>query len=96
MEELKKRKIPIVEINKSLNKYDNIVLFPNKLEKANEMHKKVEIPKQCTTPGSTTVNGGIFAIRRVSSFVHNFIASVIKFSVSKLMLKSQPIAKKKN
>ncbi len=46
--ELKKRKIPIVRIDKSLNKYDNIVLFPDKLEKANEMLRKAGIPKQWT------------------------------------------------
>jgi len=46
--ELKKRKIPIVKIDKSLNKYDDIVLFPDKLEKANEMLKKVGLPKQWT------------------------------------------------
>jgi hypothetical protein len=44
--ELKKRKIPIVKIDKSLNKYDDIVLFPDKLEKANEMLRKVGLPKQ--------------------------------------------------
>ena len=44
--ELKKRKIPIVKIDKSLNKYDNIVLFPDKLETANEMLRKVGLPKQ--------------------------------------------------
>jgi hypothetical protein len=48
-DELKKRKIPIVKIDKSLNKYDDIVLFPEKLEKANEMLKKVGLPKQWTT-----------------------------------------------
>ena len=46
--ELKKWKIPIVKIDKSLNKYDNIVLFPDKLEKANEMLRKVGLPKQWT------------------------------------------------
>jgi len=44
--ELKKRKIPIVKIDKSLNKYDDKVLFPDKLEKANEMLRKVGLPKQ--------------------------------------------------
>lgn len=44
--ELKKRKIPIVKIDKSLDKYDNSVLFPDKLEKTNEMLRKVGIPKQ--------------------------------------------------
>jgi hypothetical protein len=46
--ELKKRKIPIVKIDNSLNKYDDIVLFPDKLEKANEMLRKVGLPKQWT------------------------------------------------
>jgi hypothetical protein len=46
--ELKKRKIPIVKIDKSLNKYDDIVLFPDKLEKANAMLRKVGLPKQWT------------------------------------------------
>jgi hypothetical protein len=46
---LNKRKIPIVKIDKSLNKYDDIVLFPEKLEKANERLKKVGLPKQWTT-----------------------------------------------
>ena len=46
--ELKKRKIPIVKIDKSLNKYDDIVLFPDKLEKANETLRKVGLPKQWT------------------------------------------------
>jgi len=44
--ELKKRKIPIVKIDKSLNKYDDIVLFPDKLEKTNEMLRKVGLPKR--------------------------------------------------
>ncbi len=46
--ELKKRKIPIVKIDKSLNKYDDIVLFPDKLKKANDMLRKVGLPKQWT------------------------------------------------
>jgi len=47
--EIKKRKIPIVAVDKSLNKYDNKVMFPDKLEKANEMLKKVGLPKQWMT-----------------------------------------------
>lgn len=46
IKELNKRKIPIVRIDKSLNKYNNVVLFPEKLEKANEMLRKVGLPKQ--------------------------------------------------
>jgi len=47
--EIKKRKIPIVTIDKSLNKYDDKILFQDKLDKANEMLKKVGLPKQWTT-----------------------------------------------
>ena len=46
--ELKKRKTPIVKIDSSLNKFDDKILFPEKLEKANEMLKKVGLPKQLT------------------------------------------------
>lgn len=44
--ELKKRKIPIVKVDQSLNKYDDVVLFPDKLEKANEVLRKIGLPKQ--------------------------------------------------
>lgn len=47
--ELKKRKIPIVKIDKSLDKFDDKILFPEKLEKANQMLKKIGLPKQWTT-----------------------------------------------
>lgn len=50
--ELKKRKVPIVRIDKSLNKYDDIVLFPDKLEKANAMLRNVGLPKQWTEKNS--------------------------------------------
>ena len=46
--EIKKRKVPIVRIDKALNKYDDIVLFPDKLERANEMLRIVGLPKQWT------------------------------------------------
>lgn len=48
VDEIKKRKIPIVKIDKSLNKYKGVVLFPEKLEKANEMLRTVGLPKQWT------------------------------------------------
>jgi len=44
--EIKKRKIPIVRIDKSLNKYDDKNLFPDKLDKANEILRKVGLLKQ--------------------------------------------------
>jgi hypothetical protein len=46
IKELEKRKTPIVRIDKSLDKYKNVVLFPDKLEKANEMLRTVGLPKQ--------------------------------------------------
>ena len=45
IKELNKKKIPIVRIDKSLNKYDDMVLFPEKLEKANEMLRTIGLPK---------------------------------------------------
>jgi len=47
--EIKKRKIPIVRVDDSLKKYDDKILFPDKLEKANEMLRKIGLPKQWTT-----------------------------------------------
>jgi len=45
IKELNKRKAPIVVIDESLDKYDNVVLFPEKLAKANEMLRTVGHPK---------------------------------------------------
>ncbi len=45
IKELNKKKVPIVKIDKSLNKYDDIVLFPDKLKKANKMLRTVGLPK---------------------------------------------------
>ena len=47
--EIKKRKIPIVRIDSSLDNYDDKILFPDKLEKANEMLRKIGLPKQWTS-----------------------------------------------
>lgn len=46
--ELIKWKFQILKIDSSLNKYDNIVLIPCKLERANEFHKEVGLQKQWT------------------------------------------------
>jgi hypothetical protein len=46
IKEIKKRKIPIVRVDKSLNKYDDQILFPQKLGKANDTLKKIGLPKQ--------------------------------------------------
>ena len=45
LSELKKRKTPIVKIDPALNQFDDQILFPEKLEKANEMLKKIGLPK---------------------------------------------------
>ena len=50
--ELKNRKIPIVTINKELGKFDNKIVFPKKLEKANKMLKNIGLPKQWTEANS--------------------------------------------
>ena len=39
------RKVPIVLIDKSLDFFNDKVLFPEKLAKANDMLKKVGLPK---------------------------------------------------
>jgi len=44
--EIKSGKTPIVRVDSSLNKYDDKILFPDKLERANEMLRKVGLPKQ--------------------------------------------------
>jgi len=49
LSEIKERKIPIVRIDNSLNKFDDTILFPDKLEKANVMLRKIGLPKQWTT-----------------------------------------------
>jgi hypothetical protein len=50
IKELNKRKVPIVLIDKSLNKYNDVVLFPEKLAKANEMLRTVGLPHQTKSP----------------------------------------------
>ncbi len=42
--ELNKKKVPVVRIDKSLNKYDNVVLFPEKVEKAKKDFEKFGLP----------------------------------------------------
>ena len=46
MTEINDKKVPAVRIDTSLNKYDKIVLFPEKLEKANKMLKNAPFPKK--------------------------------------------------
>lgn len=48
IKELNKRKVPIVIIDNSLEKYKAIPLFQDKVEKANEVLRTVGLPKQWT------------------------------------------------
>ena len=45
MLEINKKKIPAVRIDRELDRYDSVVLFPDKLTKANEQLKKSGFPK---------------------------------------------------
>ncbi|MCC6724753.1 MAG: hypothetical protein IT258_09595 [Saprospiraceae bacterium] len=54
--DIKKRKVPIVRVDESLNEYDDKILFPDKLEKANEMLRKVGLPKQWTVNGQMEIS----------------------------------------
>ena len=45
---IRKKKIVqkiIVEIDEKLNQYDNVILFPKKLEKVNKTLKSIGLPK---------------------------------------------------
>jgi len=55
IEELNKRKTPIVVIDNSLKKYLEMPLFQDKVDKANDMLKKVGLPK--TKPGKRAIAG---------------------------------------
>ena len=44
IEELNKSKVPIVIIDKSLDKFDKVVLFPEKVEKARKTIEKIGLP----------------------------------------------------
>lgn len=49
IKELNKSKTPIVKINKTLDKFAEKVLFPDKLEEANRILKTVGLPKTKTS-----------------------------------------------
>ena len=44
MHEINEKKIPAVRLDTSLDKYDDVVLFPEKFAKANEQIKKSGFP----------------------------------------------------
>ncbi len=45
VKELNKRKIPIITIDESLEKYKDKIICPEKLHKANEMLKTANLPE---------------------------------------------------
>lgn len=45
LDDLNKKKTPIVKIDNSLERFRGKILFPEKLQQANEILKKVGIPK---------------------------------------------------
>ncbi len=45
LDDLNKMKTPIVKIDKKLEKFRGKILFPEKLEQANETLRKVGLPK---------------------------------------------------
>jgi hypothetical protein len=45
MKDINKKKVPAVRIDTSLDKYDNVILFPEKLARANDSLKKAGFPK---------------------------------------------------
>lgn len=46
IKELNKSKVPIVKLDKSLDKLNDVVLFPEKLEKAKEIIANIGLPKK--------------------------------------------------
>lgn len=44
VKELSKRKLPIVAIDTALDKYEDKIMFPKKLEQANNMLKTAKLP----------------------------------------------------
>jgi hypothetical protein len=42
--ELNDKKLPVVRIDKALNKYSNVVLFPEKVKKAKKAFKEIGLP----------------------------------------------------
>jgi len=42
--ELNDKKVPVVRVDKSLNKYNGVVLFPEKVEKAKQAFEKLGVP----------------------------------------------------
>ncbi len=48
IKELNESKVPIVVLDKSLDKLNEVVLFPEKVEKAKKTITKIGLPKEIT------------------------------------------------
>jgi len=46
VEDLNKSKVPIIVLDKKLEQFRDKVLFPKKLERANELLGKADLPKK--------------------------------------------------
>jgi hypothetical protein len=46
IEQLNSSKVPVIVFDKKLEQYRDVVLFPDKLKKANKLLAKVGLPKQ--------------------------------------------------
>jgi len=57
-EEVNNIETPQVKIDKSLNKYKDVVLFPEKLEKTNEMLRRTELPKELINKDASAEKSG--------------------------------------
>ena len=57
--QLKAQKVPSIRIDRSLDKYDQVVLFPHKLAKANEMLRTVGLPKVTGIKGFKDAQDGL-------------------------------------
>jgi len=49
IKQLNKSKVPIVQIDNSLEKFVNMPIFQDKVDRANEILRTVGLPKQRTT-----------------------------------------------
>ena len=47
--QLNKKKVPIAAIDESLDKYNEIVLFPEKLKQANQTLKRTNLPARSSS-----------------------------------------------
>jgi hypothetical protein len=50
IKELNESKVPIVKLDRLLDKLNNVVLFPEKLKKAKEIIGKIGLPKKKQNP----------------------------------------------